>query len=580
MNSNQSEASETNSNSSQGSQEPSLTPSDESLNLSNLQRELEALEALDTMSEETFNMDGLSWKVNPTNPTVNETSASGVLYSKEHRPAVGSKLEIDIIKAITENRYEKYTLINTSIKDPESLKTNLSIHARLTATEALWKAYDMLNPCHILFPDPARNNLVPILWPEGEKKGKPKSLYLFKDYRRLSVQDVANSCEYYAKYVTFKRSDGTTGTFSRELAWTYNHFRNHVENNLFETVNSEFIRFNPSQQGGPLFLKLLLDKLVVNNDASLDALITTATTYNIKTMSENEDIMEVTKLLDSVSNTIVSLRNDQEYELPEKYVQKMLKVLQTTSVNGFNHTFSMLEDQLTFNRRLKNSLNSPTMLGLGHMQITNPSNNWTLDNSPRSLLVLWTFARSTYSELQTNGEWDSALRPHETEQPQAHAVFTVTCFNCGGPHTVVQCTEVLNEERIEKNRKEFLQKKKLERQSKRKGKPVPRAWRPPEPDEHGKRVIYGKPYTWNEAHHGWDKDDTPETGLSTNTVSTTTSETRTDRSDACNPAAHGFVARSADDDHTVLTQSTIPAHELAQLQLDLANLQQAFSRYG
>ena len=36
-----------------------------------------------------------------------------------------------------------------------------------------------------------------------------------------------------------------------------------------------------------------------------------------------------------------------------------------------------------------------------------------------------------------------------------------------------------------------------QRRKKKKKKPTPHEWRPPSPEEFGKSVIHGKPYTWN-----------------------------------------------------------------------------------
>ena len=129
-------------------------------------------------------------------------------------------------------------------------------------------------------------------------------------------------------------------------------------------------------------------------------------------MSKGEDNVEVTKLLSSITETIIALRDDEEYPLPEKFVQKMLTVMQTTSVPAFNQGFEMLEQQLKFNRRVKTTLDSPTLMGITDgFAITTPTSNWTLDNTPKSALLLWTFANSTYQELQISGEWETAVRP-------------------------------------------------------------------------------------------------------------------------------------------------------------------------
>lgn len=56
-------------------------------------------------AEETYSVGGISFKINVTNPTVNPATVIGVLFTKEHRPDVGSKEESELIKAITTNQY-------------------------------------------------------------------------------------------------------------------------------------------------------------------------------------------------------------------------------------------------------------------------------------------------------------------------------------------------------------------------------------------------------------------------------------------------------------------------------------------
>jgi hypothetical protein len=84
------------------------------------------------------------------------------------------------------------------------------------------------------------------------------------------------------------------------------------------------------------------------------------------------------------------------------------------------------------------------------------------------------------------------------------------------------CPEVFDEERVEKKQKEYLQTRKKAKKPKP-TKATAHAWRPPEDDEHGKRIIYGRPYTWNENRKGWDKDETPDHGIAVNQASTNTS---------------------------------------------------------
>ena len=357
-------------------------------------------------NQTTYKVGTLSFSVDTDNPTVNPPTQVGRLYTKEHRPDVGSKEEKELITSITVNQYGEFKMMTTNVTDAENLKNNLSITQRLQLTQDCFERYDLLDPCNIIFPS-ENNSAIPLT-----EDGVVKFRDLFTHHRRLSVPEVAASCEYYQKYVTYQGSDNSKCTFAKELTWSYSHFRTHVESSLYENVNAVFKMFPPVQQGGPLFLKLLLDQLVVSNEASLEALVVTTTTYDIKTMSKDEDIIEVIKLLSSITDTIIAIRDDTEHPLPEKYLQKILKVFQTTSVEKFNTSFQKLEDDLVFNRRYKKTANSTALTALGGDKFFSgsASTNLQLDNNPASAAFLWQFARETYREFKENGVWDAATR--------------------------------------------------------------------------------------------------------------------------------------------------------------------------
>ena len=237
----------------------------------------------------TFNAGNLSFEVGTTNPTVNPPPKVGRLYKKEYRPDVRSKEEKELILSITTKQYKKFAMVNTSVKDIENLKKILSLTQHLRLTKACWEMHDLLDPCNIVFPDSTNPATLEL---EG---GNTKFLDLFEHHRRVFITEVAVSCKFNHKYVKFTLPDGVaTSAVAKELAWSYSHFRNHVEASLYETVNKEFHLFSAEQQGGPLFLKLLLDQLVISNKASLDNLVhTTTTTYEIKSQSTGEDITAV-----------------------------------------------------------------------------------------------------------------------------------------------------------------------------------------------------------------------------------------------------------------------------------------------
>ena len=58
----------------------------------------------------------------------------------------------------------------------------------------------------------------------------------------------------------------------------------------------------------------------------------------------------------------------------------------------------------------------------------------------------------------------------------------------------------------------WKEENKKTKDGKRRQKPTPHEWRPPSPEEFGKRVIHRKPYTWNN-NGSWKIDSTPDSGL-------------------------------------------------------------------
>ena len=83
------------------------------------------------MTKKTFKVAGVLFEVGIAYPTTNTPTVIETLFNKEYCPYAGSKDEIELIKAITANQYKNYKIINTSIKDLESLKTNLLLQEQV-----------------------------------------------------------------------------------------------------------------------------------------------------------------------------------------------------------------------------------------------------------------------------------------------------------------------------------------------------------------------------------------------------------------------------------------------------------------
>ena len=84
---------------------------------------------------------------------------------------------LEFIKLITIKQGNPYKEINTSYKDPESLRNNLSLAQCLSHTEAARKNNDFLDPCFIMFPTSKGTQLL-----TNEDGRSAKEMYLFNHY--------------------------------------------------------------------------------------------------------------------------------------------------------------------------------------------------------------------------------------------------------------------------------------------------------------------------------------------------------------------------------------------------------------
>ena len=69
-------------------------------------------------------------------------------------------------------------------------------------------------------------------------------------------------------------------------------------------------------------------------------MITIIKTYQIKSSCKGEVISDVVDLLWAITDTILAIHND---TLPEDYVQQLVTIFTTTSVDAFNQLFEKIK---------------------------------------------------------------------------------------------------------------------------------------------------------------------------------------------------------------------------------------------
>ena len=155
-----------------------------------------------------------------------------------------------------------------------------------------------------------------------------------------------------------------------------------------------------------------------------------------------------------------------------------------------------------------------------------------------------------------------------------------------------KCTQPINETECSKNQMAWSKENNKPNNISRKKKTIPHEWRPPSPEEFGKRVIHGKPYTWNN-NGSWKTDATPDSGLTpedaaaATAIATAINNTFAAKQRTSVGAANASITSKAlkfpttigenDDGGTAVTEITTQQDQINEITRINANLGNQFS---
>ena len=138
-----------------------------------------------------------------------------------------------------------------------------------------------------------------------------------------------------------------------------------------------------------------------------------------------------------------------------------------------------------------------------------------MGNNLDSCKLVFSLANETYKDGKSN----KALRPDVDNasamvNDSSHPSSNNKRLNCGELDcNVMTCPNLKDASRIAANQKLFYHQKQKDQEASKSTKATPKtpkdvpfAWLLPEPHENNKRVILGRPYTYNPAKPGWDED--------------------------------------------------------------------------
>jgi hypothetical protein len=423
-----------------------------------------------------------------------------LLHSKETRSKLNDEQKMKLLDNIQSKQQTLFHAITISVKDPAKMTNTYSLANLLTENKRNLAKYDLLDVYTIVFPKEncfidGSNDLGLLeeeVTMEGTKQNKSRTL--FEHYLHLTPEQVAASSRYYSIFMPEEQ------LYHQDLDWSLAYYEKNVESKLFSKVYGTMLQYESDEQGGPLFLKLLLDRVSTSGDSSLKVLIRSIKDYSVKKDCKGEDIDTVVGLFTAIIDNIHSLNNG---ELPTDTVYNLLNLFQTTSVDDFNHKFKLLQGQL--NHSEINDEIDPNF----RLRLRNDDGD-SLKNNLLSAKYILNYAERAYRRLVRDGTWDEQLQKppgasgflgqatqpshfqapsgKPRSPPKSHPPNT--CFNCEEPGCRVEtCPQPRDTERIARNKAKHPTFIRLQ-ESRHK-------WRPPESQEENRRVINGVPHLWN-----------------------------------------------------------------------------------
>ena len=256
---------------------------------------------------------------------------------------------------------------------------------------------------------------------------------LVQDYMKLTPQIVANSNAYYHRWFPYD-------FIPEDMAYLYKLAKNNSDDTLFNKCLEEYDKFHPMQQGGPLILLMLLQRIQSSSEQYLDHLKNKVENLKISKL-QGEDVDKAVSLLNAAYKTFESVSTTSNNRIPVDWCKNLCKIFQTTSVAEFNKTFE--EEERAVRRASDKDGTQPVWPT--HDQLTSQ-------------------ATATYDRLKQSGHWDlprssraKAYTVERTVALQAQQDHR-ECWNCGSKsHLLPDCPVKYDQARVDKARQKFRQ---------------------------------------------------------------------------------------------------------------------------
>jgi hypothetical protein len=438
---------------------------------------------------------GVEYETRAAEKTVSDT-AEQVLYRKTDREALSTDERQLLFKSATQTVHKKYDVMPLSLDDEDKLDDTYNLEVLVQRTKREHFKYDM-------------NDVFTIVIPNADGSVKEEK-DLYSDYSNITIEQVARSNLWYRQWMV-------ASFFEQNLQLTYEFFQNNVSEDLGMKISETYETFKAGEQGGPLFFILMMNHLLSDTEEAAQSLNERVKKFSIKSV-QGENIYRVVSLLRGAMKRLQHIN-----KMPDDIVKTLLNVMQTSSVDAFNAQFNHIQRQRKQNAVLRQTGQGPDFQGENILMLA--------ESEYRDMLN-----ENTWTGIHTKGNESIFQAGQKNSKGNQGNGDGPECWNgCGGNHMVQDCKKPIDQNRVNANKKKFFDAIEKKRSSDGRNRSDGRSsgrgrggggrggqghnnnnnnfkWMRPRSGEKNKRVIDGKPHTFNWGTKLWSMDQAPAAG--------------------------------------------------------------------
>jgi hypothetical protein len=155
----------------------------------------------------------------------------------------------ELYKRATKTNQEKYDLLTLSMTDTEKLDDTYNLQMTVEKTLKNHIRFDMGNVFQIFKMNSDTQDIIGFV-------------DLYNDYTSITIKEVALSNQWYSTMPTAP----DVGYYRENLKLTYDYLENNIEPRLLAKCHETYLQYSPSQHGGPVLFKTMIDHLQSNTD--------------------------------------------------------------------------------------------------------------------------------------------------------------------------------------------------------------------------------------------------------------------------------------------------------------------------